>query len=244
MSQDTQQSNDLREKETGSNALPVKPLPAIKLGKYQAVTDLMASLVDEAQKIFVEESEAWRAEMRKLSTRPLDSKEAAQIVAGLTDETTTPTQKTAMLKKIMGEGYEVETDPGGFGVLVFSAIKTSSHLLDKAAQFVALVEMEDEEFLNHQERTGWFNPNGLFSVLEARAKEFFAVDMQEFRARFVACLNHAANGVIGGADPKEMMKKVLDEVTGVWAQTLALKQIGQSESYLTGSPQSTGGPQG
>lgn len=239
----SKEGNDVEVTGSGSDALPV--LPAIKLGKVDAVMTLLSTFVGEAQQKMQEQAEALRGQMRASSRRPIDVKEGGELVGGLTYESDhTPEQKNELLKTVMESGYEVETDPDSLGLWVLTAIQSSQILMQKAKQFVALIEMEDDEFLTHKEQSGWFSDDGLFRVLERKTEDFFELDAAEFRARFVRCLEHAAEGVIGRADPKALIGTLLANFAEVAAQIAVFKQTRPAESYLTGSPPNTGGHQG
>ena len=239
----SKEGNDVEVTGSGSDALPV--LPAIKLGKVDAVLTLLSTFIGEAQQQLQKQAETLRGQMRATSRRPIDVKEGGELVGGLTyDNDVTPEQKNELLKTVMDSGYEVETDPDSLGLWVLTAVQSSQILMDKAKQFVLLIEMEDEEFLNHKERSGWFSDEGLFKILERQANDLFDLDAPVFRARFVHCLEHASEAVIGRADPKALIGTLLANFAEVAAQVAIFKQTKPAGSYLTGSPPNTGGPRG
>lgn len=166
--------------------LSAPALPAITVGKFQDLAELVEELIQEKASVFVDALARYRQTHRDGLDRPLTALESAQITAAMA-EALSPEQKADLAgtaAEIQASDLRAYDEPGEKEVLLASGLSTAPAFMDAAMRVVALIEMPDDVYEQACESSA------LLEAVKDAAGELRKLPLAEGRERASRALTH------------------------------------------------------
>jgi hypothetical protein len=223
----------------GSGAA-VPPLPPVSVARFEEAQHLLERIVAENTDTFIAAGQAYRAQHREGTGRPLNAQEIAVIAAGLG-----VSLKDAN-EQVTEAGLTHHDQPEPQELLLAAGVATARKFTEAVRQFVALMELPDDIFEEACES------GTLDEVVLDAAAELRKADLKEdARPRATRAMEHLADaaGVAPGKAKAlltgPVMQALWQAMTHLTSETASASSISSAASTAgTDGRSSTGPPTG
>lgn len=207
---------------------PAAPsLPPISVLRFERALELVDRLVDANTDAFIQHGQAYKERHRDASSRPLNAVEAAQIAAGLIDDTDAVTRVQA----IQDSDLRAYDEPGSDEVLLAAGVHVAPALLDAALMVTALIEMPADRFEQA------CDAQQLEEALDRAAAELKREGLKDMRTRATRALEHFADaaGFSTGKALGLVTKAIWQALSQAMTHLSPESEAGSPSASLTGS---------
>jgi hypothetical protein len=213
----------------GSGAA-VPPLPPVSVARFEEAQHLLERIVAENTDTFIAAGQAYRAQHRKGTGRPLNAQEIAVIAAGLG-----VSLKDAD-EQVTEAGLTHHDQPEPQELLLAAGVATAPAFTEAVRCFTALMELPDREFEDASEA------GTLDDAIAAAQPDLRRLDLKVARVRATRAMEHLADAA-GVAPGKAKALLTGPVMQALWQAMTHLTSEAASASSIS-SPANTAGTDG